>query len=187
MRHHEFLRRSRCRDSKNYHGRGLPRRNLHILSERVDSIRFECLGGILGMSPKQLSPSARADHPQIGRTSSLVMTLCGVLKDILLVFASVIIWGTPVTLLQYLGYGIALCGLIYFKLGGDTLKLQFSEMNRQWAEYGAKNPAKRKVMVFGIILLIIIVLLGGIAPGAGYDRKWLSSLLGQSTEPDKVS
>jgi hypothetical protein len=76
---------------------------------------------------------------QIGRTSSLVMTLCGVLKDILLVFASIAIWGTPVTPLQFFGYSIALCGMIYYKLGADSIKSFFSELTRQWAEYGAKH------------------------------------------------
>ena len=115
------------------------------------------------------------------------MTLCALLKEILHVFASIIIWGTPVTALQYFGYGVALCGLVYFKLGGDTLKAQFSEANRQWAEYGAKHPALRKVIVFGIILLVVTALLGGIAPGAGYNKEWLQSLVGQSSAGDKSS
>ena len=113
------------------------------------------------------------------------MTLCGVLKDILLVVASIMIWGTPVSLLQYFGYSIALCGLIYFKLGGATLKAQISDANRQWAEFGARRPAMRKITIFGVILLVLVSLLGGIAPGQGYDKKWLTSLLGQSSAGDK--
>lgn len=109
------------------------------------------------------------------------MTLCGVLKDILLVFASIMIWGTPVSALQYFGYTIALGGLIYFKLGADTIKQQFSDANRQWAEYGAKHPAMRKIIVFGVILLIIFIVLGGLAPSAGYDAEYVKSLVGQST------
>ena len=132
-----------------------------------------------------LAVKPSANVKQIGKTSSLIMTLCGVLKDILLVFASIMIWGTPVTALQYFGYGIALCGLVYFKLGADTLKAQFSEANRQWAEYGAKRPAMRKVIVFGIILLVIIALLGGIAPSAGYNKEYLQSLVGQNGAGDK--
>ena len=53
------------------------------------------------------------------------MTLCGVLKDILLVAASILIWGTPISALQYFGYGLALCGLVYYKLGAATIKAQF--------------------------------------------------------------
>jgi len=55
----------------------------------------------------------------IGKTSSLVLTLSGVLKDILLVATSMIIWGTPVTMVQFFGYAIALAGLVWYKLAGD--------------------------------------------------------------------
>jgi len=47
----------------------------------------------------------------IGKTSALVLTLAGVIKDILLVILSMTIFGSPVTGLQYIGYGIALVGL----------------------------------------------------------------------------
>lgn len=106
---------------------------------------------------------------QIGRTSSLVLTLCGVLKDILLVIASIIIWGTPISGLQYFGYSIALCGLVYYKLGGGVLKTQLGEINRAWAEYGVRHPALRKLIVFGSVLILVILVLGGVAPRVGYD------------------
>ncbi|KAI9347295.1 triose-phosphate transporter family-domain-containing protein [Obelidium mucronatum] len=51
----------------------------------------------------------------IGKTSSLVMCLSGVFKDILLVAISVLIWASPVTVLQVFGYGIALIGLVWYK------------------------------------------------------------------------
>lgn len=44
----------------------------------------------------------------IGCASSLVLTLSGVIKDILLVVGSVVLMGSTVTLLQVVGYGIAL-------------------------------------------------------------------------------
>ena len=115
----------------------------------------------------------------IGRTSSLVLTLCGVLKDILLVFASILLWGDPVTATQYFGYGIALCGLVYFKLGAATITAQFREGKRQWAEYGAKHPAQRKAVIFGTILCVIIMLMGGIAPRAGYNMEFAKKKLGE--------
>lgn len=58
----------------------------------------------------------------IGKTSSLVLTLSGVLKDILLVGASIAIWGTHVSGLQFFGYSIALGGLMYYKLGANGIK-----------------------------------------------------------------
>ena len=47
----------------------------------------------------------------IGNTSALVLTLAGIVKDILLVFLSIVLFGSPVTPLQYFGYSIALLGL----------------------------------------------------------------------------
>ena len=105
------------------------------------------------------------------------MTLCGVLKDILLVAASIAIWGTPVSALQYFGYSIALAGLVYYKLGGATIKAQLSEMNRAWAEYGANHPALRKVIVFGAVLIFLFLVLGGLAPTVGYDSTYLTSVI----------
>ncbi|CAK7234790.1 hypothetical protein SCUCBS95973_009052 [Sporothrix curviconia] len=93
----------------------------------------------------------------IGKTSVLVLTLCGVLKDILLVAASMLIWGTPVTGLQFFGYGIALSGMVYFKLGYDTLKGYAAEGGRKWAEFGATRPALRKLVVAGTVLSVILM------------------------------
>ncbi|KAL9026787.1 MAG: hypothetical protein Q9196_004598, partial [Gyalolechia fulgens] len=53
----------------------------------------------------------------IGKTSSLVLTLCGVLKNIFIIGASVVIWDTVVTPMQILGNGIAMVGLLRYKLG----------------------------------------------------------------------
>ena len=44
------------------------------------------------------------------------------LKDILLVMASVVIFRDPVSGLQIFGYSIALGGLMYYKLGADKCK-----------------------------------------------------------------
>jgi drug/metabolite transporter (DMT)-like permease len=47
----------------------------------------------------------------ISNTSALVLTLAGIVKDLLLVILSVLIFGSPVTPLQYAGYSVALLGL----------------------------------------------------------------------------
>ena len=106
------------------------------------------------------------------------MTLCGVLKDILLVFASIAIWGTPISGLQAFGYSIALGGLVYYKLGAATIKAQFSDVGRLWAEFGSNRPALRKVIVFGGVLVIFFIVLGGLAPTVGYDSKYINSIKG---------
>lgn len=108
------------------------------------------------------------------------MTLCGILKDILLVIASILIWGTEITPLQMFGYSIAIGGLLYYKLGGDKLKELISHMSLSWQEYGQKSPIKKKIIVFGVITLLLFVLLGGLAPRdvSAQSRKWITDFLG---------
>ncbi|KAI7780411.1 hypothetical protein LA080_016030 [Diaporthe eres] len=48
----------------------------------------------------------------IGKTSSLVLTLTGIFKSILLVVAGVLVWGSPIGSLQLFGYSLALAGLV---------------------------------------------------------------------------
>jgi hypothetical protein len=108
------------------------------------------------------------------------LTLCGVLKDILLVAASMAIWGTPVSGLQFFGYSIALGGLLYYKLGGEQLKQYASSAGRSWNEFGANKPATRKLVIIGAAVLTVFLLLGGLAPtfAPGGVNEYLQSLLG---------
>jgi hypothetical protein len=90
--------------------------------------------------------------------------LCGILKDILLVAASMMIWGTPVTNLQFFGYSIALGGMLYYRLGAEQLKGHLQQAGRSWSEFGVQRPAMRKALVFALVLVTIFLLLGGLAP-----------------------
>jgi hypothetical protein len=100
------------------------------------------------------------------------MTLSGVLKDILLVVCSMLIFRDPVSPLQAFGYGVALCGLVYYKLGGEKLKEYVGQGQRAWADYGVRHPALRRVLVFGLVMVTMFLLLGGVAAtgalGEGY-------------------
>lgn len=100
----------------------------------------------------------------IGKTSSLVLTLCGVLKDVMLVVASMIIWNTQVSGLQFFGYSIALGGMVYYKLGFEQLRGYFGEGSRQWAEFGQRKPVLRKLSIIVLSVFSFIWLLGQIAP-----------------------
>lgn len=51
----------------------------------------------------------------IGVGSGLILTLAGVLKDILLIIGSVLLFSKSITALQVFGYSIALVGLVIFK------------------------------------------------------------------------
>lgn len=111
-----------------------------------------------------------SNNLQIGKTSSLVMTLCGVLKDILLVAASMMIWDTPVTALQFFGYSVSLIGLVYYKLGGEKIREYTGQAHRAWAEYGANRPAQRKFVVVGATVLVLILFVGSMSPGYAPER-----------------
>ncbi|WWC93683.1 hypothetical protein V866_000519 [Kwoniella sp. B9012] len=50
--------------------------------------------------------------------SGLILTLAGVLKDILLITGSVIAFGSPIAAIQVFGYSISLGGLVIFKTTG---------------------------------------------------------------------
>lgn len=82
----------------------------------------------------------------------------------MLVAASMLIWGTQVTALQFFGYGIALAGMVYYKLGYDTLKGYAGEAGRNWGEFGQNRPALRKIIVITAVVMFVFVLLGGVAP-----------------------
>ena len=117
------------------------------------------------------------------------MTLSGVLKDILLVVCSMLIFRDPVSGLQAFGYSIALAGLVYYKLGADKIKEHLSGGTRAWADFGARRPAARKVTV-GVVsvvtfLVLLVVVSGlGVVPEAydptkvGLDR--LHKVMGQT-------
>lgn len=83
--------------------------------------------------------------------------MSGILKDILLVVASLVIFLDPVTLQQYFGYSIALAGLCYYKLGPEKLQSAFADARLSLGSIRQNHPARAKgamgFMVFGGILL----------------------------------
>ncbi|KAF2225127.1 triose-phosphate transporter family-domain-containing protein [Elsinoe ampelina] len=90
----------------------------------------------------------------IGKTSAVVLTLCGVLKDILLVVSSLVIFGDPVTAQQYFGYSISLAGLVYYKLGAEKLQGLAAEARL----YVSQGPLKSSRLVMVVVYLGLAVL-----------------------------
>jgi hypothetical protein len=90
-----------------------------------------------------------------------------VLKDVLLVIASMIIWGTQVSGLQFFGYAIALGGMVYYKLGYDAIKGYAGEAGRQWADFGNRRPILRRIAIIALVLMTVFAMLNGLAPS--YD------------------
>ena len=63
------------------------------------------------------------------------------------------------TPLQLFGYTIALGGLLYYKLGMDTLREYTSKASRSWGEFGATNPIKRRFLIIGASVAVVFLLL----------------------------
>lgn len=75
-----------------------------------------------------------------------------------------LIWRTQVSGLQFFGYSIALGGMLYYKLGAETLKTYAAQAGREWSELGNTRPVLRKLILIGGVVFIIFLLAGGVAP-----------------------
>lgn len=98
------------------------------------------------------------------------MTLCGVLKNILLVGASVLIWGSVITGLQFVGYGIATAGLVYYGVGYEGIQTYYAVAqtyaNKMWegesdASTAPQSTLIRKSIVISVFVTILILIIAG--------------------------
>lgn len=94
---------------------------------------------------------------QIGKTSAVVLTMAGILKDILLVAASMIIFRDPVTAQQFFGYSIALGGLCYYKLGGEKMQQAVTEAKLGLASVRQNHPARAKAALLGLVFGFVVL------------------------------
>ncbi|KAH6648981.1 DUF250 domain membrane protein [Truncatella angustata] len=102
----------------------------------------------------------------IGKTSALIQQVCGVLKNILLVIVSVIIWGTVITPLQTLGYTLALIGMVFYRATWQDIKkgavgLAATYRNAPKSRgYNSKQSSAliRRVTVAIVILLLVVIM-----------------------------
>lgn len=67
----------------------------------------------------------------IGKSSALTMNVAGVIKDWLLIFMSVLMFGSPITGLQLFGYGIAFGGVCWYNY------LKYKQMQEKAAQDAA--------------------------------------------------
>ncbi|KAK2048506.1 triose-phosphate transporter [Colletotrichum somersetense] len=126
----------------------------------------------------------------IGKTSGLVMTLTGILKNILLIVASVIIWKTNITFMQFVGYAIALFGLVVYSTGWEQLKSSgVGAITRARVAWNSRNldegrlsPLVRRILFLGLITLITLMLVLGFAyKGSSAPEDWLAKVGAVST------
>ncbi|KAL9580023.1 MAG: hypothetical protein Q9212_004740 [Teloschistes hypoglaucus] len=98
---------------------------------QIAAVFFEAFR--LAFTQKLLKDEKYKMDPLIGKTSSLILTLCGVLKSICLMVASVIIWSTVVMPMQFIGNFIAMGGLVYYNLGGKKVRETWEKVG--WGEH----------------------------------------------------
>jgi len=106
---------------------------------------------------------------QIGKTSSLVLTLSGILKAILLVITSVIIWSNTISFLQFFGYSIALGGLVYYSVGYQQIRNGYNAAS-MWAKRTWESPnfdenrlppLVRRFLLIGIVGFVTVMIFVG--------------------------
>ena len=78
------------------------------------------------------------------------------LKDILLVMASLSIFGDPVTPLQMFGYSIALGGLMWYKLGGEKLREMSTQTRLAVGQFRNERPGATR----GIVICAVFAVVG---------------------------
>lgn len=98
--------------------------------------------------------------------------MSGILKDILLVFASMLIFHDPVTGQQFFGYSLALVGLVYYKLGAEKMQSMATDARLSFADYRQKNPARTKLLSIAGLLFLIALSFWMWGPGSsgGYTQ-----------------
>lgn len=94
----------------------------------------------------------------IGKTSAVVLTMSGILKDILLVISSMLLFRDPVTGQQFVGYSIALGGLVYYKLGSDTLRVLAQEATLRVNNVRQNHPARLRYAIIAAVLFSLSLL-----------------------------
>jgi hypothetical protein len=116
------------------------------------------------------------------------MTLCGVLKNILLVLTSVLLWGTVIMPLQVLGYIIALAGLIYYGIGYEGIQTSYCYTSKyaqqlwegekmfETATTGNRGAVFRKVAIVCVFTFCVIGLVAGMTVRSGQAEEFVQGL-----------
>jgi hypothetical protein len=120
------------------------------------------------------------------------MTLCGVLKNILLVIASVLIWGTIITGLQIFGYGVATAGLIYYGVGYEGVMTYYTVTQtyarKLWegeadASTAPRSMLLRKAALITMYTIIVLLLVIGIGMRTGRGAEFVQDLTERLADP----
>lgn len=105
--------------------------------------------------------------------------MAGILKDILLVFASIMFFHDPVTAQQFFGYSIALGGLVYYKLGAEKVRTLVTDVRLGVGEYRQANPLKTMVIAIGGVLGLLLLVLHSSPASTEYVKTRAGKLPGR--------
>ncbi|CAD0022829.1 unnamed protein product [Aureobasidium pullulans] len=98
--------------------------------------------GLITLAPERQPMLRYANNQQIGKTSSLVLTLSGVFKNIMIVFASMLFFHDPVSGIQFFGFSVALGGLAYYQLGGaPAVRVFYGQAVTKFSDYRRPSEA----------------------------------------------
>ena len=81
----------------------------------------------------------------IKHTSSLVLTLAGVVKDILIITISMLIFSTQVSAIQAGGYTFAILGLVLYKRYKSNRKY-YEQFTVNWCVGGCRHASGERVL-----------------------------------------
>lgn len=84
--------------------------------------------------------------------------MSGVVKDILLVVVSMLMFKDPVTAQQFIGYSIALAGLTYYKLGAESVNEGFSGISTRLRGIERATMMKIAGAFMGLLILSWLML-----------------------------
>lgn len=96
----------------------------------------------------------------------MISQICGILKNILLVIASVIFWGTKISPIQIIGYSVALIGMMFYRLAWQDIKYEATSLVASYRKlfksriYGSGQLSAyyRRAVVAIIILLLVLTI-----------------------------
>ncbi|KAK9773803.1 putative DUF250 domain membrane protein [Seiridium cardinale] len=132
----------------------------------------------------------------IGKTSALILHLCGVLKNILLVMISIVIWGTTIAPLQALGYGIALIGMVLYRATWEEIKdgltalLVSYEGTRKIRSYSNQQSSvlfRRGALAVAVLLMTLVLFLSCIHGERVRLPSWASSSQSTAVDSDRLA
>jgi hypothetical protein len=116
------------------------------------------VGGVVGLNTLTAFTLNIAVVILVSQTSGLTLTLAGIIKDILLIVASIFLFNSPITYIQVMGYSLALYGLNMYHLyrgckgmGPGGVPLELATLAKD-----AASDRNMAAMMAGMVVLMFV-------------------------------